>query len=121
MAEVSFRDNQKINEDGTRCDPVKVKETVGSNRITVYTTVLWSDNVRTCNCPSWAFKKPGKARTCKHIKLSEDVHDNDMTVVAAFKSQATTIRPNAQFNPAAVNTRGNRAIHVVRDTEGDDD
>lgn len=52
--------------------PNRVEVWESSNGLTNYSTVEWvnpadpSEKRTSCNCPGWAHKKPGKARSCMH-------------------------------------------------------
>ena len=58
---------------GRALRPARVSRPMSSNGLTEYTTVEWVDpatgvKYHSCNCPGWAFKKGGQARTCKHVE-----------------------------------------------------
>jgi hypothetical protein len=87
--EYTFKDGIKFGPGRKQATPVKTKESLSSNGLTKYLTILWSDKVLTCNCQGWSMRKfdkvtkAPKPRTCKHCKASEACKHADMADVGA--------------------------------------
>lgn len=108
MYSPTFQDGYKI-VGGQRIPPARVKQTKSSNRMTIYTTILWEDGTYSCDCPGWCVAKAGKERTCKHVRLSERRHGQDM--------DPAEVQLNARPVPAVTATREvpqAPAVSVVR-------
>lgn len=91
--EWTFRDGKKFRAGAPRSEagvePAKVKESVSSNGLTKYLTILWEDGVLSCDCRGWAILKKDhkgipKPRTCRHCKESEACDHADMSPVDGF-------------------------------------
>jgi len=77
--------------------PKKVKESVSSNGLTKYLTILWNDGVLSCDCRGWAIlKKDGKGnpkpRDCRHCKEARASKFTDMVPVDEFAPENTQIK-----------------------------
>jgi len=48
-------------------DVAEITEYKSSSSNRVY-QVLHKNDEWSCNCPAWAYKRPGKERTCKHVQ-----------------------------------------------------
>jgi hypothetical protein len=120
--EWTFRDGKKFPAGKPRAkgkDPVKVKESVSSNGLTKYLTILWADGVLSCDCRGWAILKKDrqgnpKPRDCKHCKASRDSKHEDMTPVGEFTPDASQLK-RQQIDFGARQLRRIR----IRDTEED--
>jgi hypothetical protein len=95
--EYTFRDGRKYDKDGVGADASKIKQTRSSNGLTLYTTILWSDGTKSCDCPGWCILKKDKSgqpkpRACKHTKASDKVQNTDMTAIGDFQPQVGEVR-----------------------------
>lgn len=78
--------------------PRKVKESKSSNGLTKYLTILWNDDVLSCDCRGWAILKKDKAtgkpkpRDCKHCKAARSSRFEDMTPVNDFVPDSTSLK-----------------------------
>lgn len=88
--EYTFRNGVKFGPGGQHATPVKCKESVSSNGLTKYLTILWSDGTYSCNCPAWCMRKAGKARDCKHCKTCR-AQSEDMQNIGDVVADVTTI------------------------------
>jgi hypothetical protein len=87
--EFTFRDGKKFGPRGAEADPVMIKETLSSNRLTKYLTIYWSDGTYSCDCPGWCIAKGDAERTCKHIKQERGSDNAGMTTVDVFAARIT--------------------------------
>jgi len=78
--------------------PRKIKESISSNGLTKYLTILWNDGVLSCDCRGWAILKKDKntgepkPRDCKHCKAAHDSKFEDMTLVGEFVPEASQMK-----------------------------
>ena len=78
--------------------PRKVKESISSNGLTKYLTILWNDGVLSCDCRGWAILKKdkntgkSKPRDCKHCKAARGSKFEDMTPVGEFVPDASQMK-----------------------------
>jgi hypothetical protein len=99
----TFKNGVKTGPDGSKAYPSKCKESISSNGLTKYLTILWTDDVITCDCRGWAILKKEndgtpKPRTCKHCKASVASNNADMTPVDEFKPGATDAPRSRQLD-----------------------
>ena len=110
MAEATFKDGLKVNPDGSRHAPVKVKKSESSSRLASHLTVLWADGEYSCSCTGWVIKKKDKPRSCGHIKASKACGAADMTAFADFDPGTTPIKSNQIVIPQGRQLRGIRTV-----------
>lgn len=104
----TFHDGKKYPVGGSHArgvNPKKVKESISSNGLTKYVTILWNDGVLSCDCRGWAILKKDKQnkpkpRDCKHCKAARDSDYADMTAVGEFVPSDTINlrRPQIDFS-----------------------
>ncbi len=99
--EWTFKAGKKFptgNNRSTGVSPKKVKVSTSSNGLTKYLTILWNDDVLSCDCRGWAILKKDKdtgkpkPRDCKHCKATRDSRFEDMTAVNAFVPDETQLK-----------------------------
>jgi hypothetical protein len=109
--EFTFKDGVKIGPGKKRATPVKTKESLSSNGLTKYLTILWSDKVLTCNCQGWAMRKFDKVtkepvpRTCKHCKACEATKHADMVDVGNTAVAVETPESGRHFRNIRIRAR----------------
>jgi len=112
--EYTFKEGVKHGPGTAKAYPHKVKESTSSNGLTKYLSILWTDDVITCDCPGWTILKKEKdgtpkPRTCKHCKISAAHGYTDMTAVNDFVPAA-----NAPARRAQMSLPSERAARHVR-------
>ena len=102
--EYTFKDGMKVDRRGNSASPVRIMESVSSNGLTKYLTILWSDETTSCNCNGWIIRRKDKQgrpkpRTCKHCKAAK-ADPGAMTAVADIDISASVpSSPQLQLGP----------------------
>lgn len=50
--------------------PVRAWAAPSSHGATTYEVCEWPDGSFSCDCPGWIYVRPGKTRSCKHVRLA---------------------------------------------------